>query len=235
MILRVPAENVGAAPSLLNRGAGEARITALARTPEGLVAILAMEHVLRDDTVAQVLAEGAGRVTDDDAEPVESLAVEQFVLFTLGGETYGLPIAAVDAVLRLPGQLTRVPKAPAFVAGVMNHRGAVTPVIDQRRRFGVEGEAPAERRRVIVTRLDDVTVGFIVDSVERILDLSGDALTPTPELAAGEAALFDRIARVELDGRLVLLVDPRQLLDQAERDVVRAVAGQTAGQGSATG
>jgi purine-binding chemotaxis protein CheW len=115
---------------------------------------------------------------------------------------------------------------------VINHRGAVTPLIDQRRRFGVEGDAPAERRRVIVTRLDDVTVGFIVDGVERIHEAPGEVLSPTPELASGDTVLFDRVASLDLDGRLVLLVDPRQLLDQAERDVVRALAGHDAAKGA---
>jgi len=106
----------------------------------------------------------------------------------------------------------------------MNHRGAVVPLIDQRRRFAVSG-APAKRQqRIIVANVDDLVAGFIVDAVEQILSLSVEALRATPELAAADAQIFDRIAALDLDGRLVLLVDPRQLLDQAERDIVRDVA-----------
>jgi len=223
-ILRIGARYVGAVPSVLNRGAGEARIDAIVRSPAGLVSVLATERIFLEETVAEIIAEGAGR----DAAAVDGQegegAMEQFVVFRLADEVYGLPVAAVREVVRLPDTITRVPRAPEFVAGVMNHRGAVVPLIDQRRRFAVSG-APANRQqRIIVANVDDLVAGFIVDAVEQILSLSVEALRATPELAAADAQIFDRIAALDLDGRLVLLVDPRQLLDQAERDIVRDVA-----------
>jgi len=229
-ILRVPPPDVGATPSVLNRGAGEARIAAIARTRGGLVSILAAERIFREDTVRRILAESATSGAEATATETGETAMEQFVLFRLADETYGLPIAAVDEVLTLPERWTRVPRAPGFVLGVMNHRGAVLPLIDQRRRFQVAGDAPAARRRVVIARLGDVAVGFVVDAVERILGVPAAALTPAPDLVSHDVSVFDRIASVELDGRLVLLVDPRQLLDQAERDLVAAlVAGESAG------
>lgn len=222
-ILRVRKQDVGAVPSVLNRGAGEARIDAIVRTSSGLVSVLATERVFLEETVAQIIAEGGGRETATDQQEGAG-AVEQFVLFRLADEAYGLPVAAVREVVRLPDTVTRVPRAPDFVAGVMNHRGAVVPLIDQRRRFAVAGEAAARQRRVIVANVDDLIAGFIVDAVQQILNVPAEALRPAPDLAAAEAPLFDRIATLDLDGRLVLLVDPRQLLDQAERDIVRDVA-----------
>lgn len=223
-ILRADERDVGVVPSVLNRGAGEARIDAIVRSPAGLVSVLATERIFLEETVAEIIAEGAGR----DAAAVDGQegegAMEQFVVFRLADEVYGLPVAAVREVVRLPDTITRVPRAPDFVAGVMNHRGAVVPLIDQRRRFAVSG-APAKRQqRIIVANVDDLVAGFIVDAVEQILSLSVEALRATPELAAADAQIFDRIAALDLDGRLVLLVDPRQLLDQAERDIVRDVA-----------
>ena len=223
-ILRAQAADVGAVPSVLNRGAGEARIDSIVRTPGGLVSVLATERIFVEETVAAILAEGAGRGLAVEGEQKDEGAVEQFVLFRLGDETYGLPVAAVAEVVRLPETITRVPKAPAFVAGVMNHRGLVAPLIDQRRRFGVTGEAESRQRRVIIARLEDLTAGFIVDAVEQILDVPAEALQAAPELATGDTQVFDRIATIEHGGRLVLLVDPRQLLDQAERDIVRELA-----------
>lgn len=222
-ILRAREPDVGTVPSVLNRGAGEARIDAIVRTPSGLVSVLATERIFLEETVAQIVAEGGGR--DTGASDQESRgAMEQFVLFRLGEEGYGLPIAAVREIVRLPDAITRVPRAPDFVAGVMNHRGAVVPLIDQRRRFAVAGEETQRQRRVIVANVDDLIAGFIVDGVEQILSVPAEALRPAPDLAGSDDPLFDRIATLDLDGRLVLLVDPRQLLDQAERDIVRDVA-----------
>lgn len=223
-ILRANERDVGAVPSVLNRGAGEARIDAIVRTPGGLVSVLATERIFLEETVAGIIAEGAGRRANAETQQEGEGAMEQFVLFRLADETYGLPVAAVREVVRLPEMITRVPRAPEFVAGVINHRGAVVPLIDQRRRFAVTGEGATRRQRIIVTNVDDLVAGFIVDAVEQILDVPAEALRATPDLAAAGELIFDRIATLELDGRLVLLVDPRQLLDQAERDIVRDVA-----------
>lgn len=225
-ILRASEGDVGAVPSLLNRGAGEARIDAIVRTPGGLVSVLAAERIFEEETVAAIIAEGAGRAAESQRQQGGETAMEQFVLFRLADETYGLPIACVREVVRLPDVITRVPRAPGFLAGVMNHRGAVVPLIDQRRRFAVPGEA-AGQRRVIVAGLGDLTAGFIVDAVEQILSVSSEALRATPELAAADAPIFDRVVTIEVDGRLVLLVDPQRLLDQAERDLLRDVAARS--------
>ena len=75
----------------------------------------------------------------------------QFVVFRLGDDEFGLPIEAVDEVARVPDQITRLPKTPKFLEGVVNLRGEVLPVVDQRRRFDMpaleeRGGAPPGRR-----------------------------------------------------------------------------------------
>ena len=222
-ILRANERDVGAVPSVLNRGAGEARIDAMVRTPAGLVSVLATERIFLEETVARIIAEAADRPSAE-IQREESGSMEQYVLFRLADETYGLPVGAVREVVRLPDAITRAPRAPDFVAGVMNHRGHVVPLIDQRRRFAVAGDEMTRQQRVIVVNVGDLVAGFIVDAVEQVLDIPAEAMRPTPELATADEPIFDRIATLDLDGRLVLLVDPRQLLDQAERDIVRDVA-----------
>lgn len=224
-ILRASERDIGAVPSVLNRGAGEARIDAIVRTPGGLVSVLATERIFLEETVAGIIAEGAGRAAVATIGPTgEGAIMEKFVLFRLADETYGLPVDAVREVVRLPETITRVPRAPDFVVGVINHRGLVAPLIDQRRRFGVTGEPPGRHQRIVVASVDDVVVGFIVDAVEQILSVPAEALRAAPDLATSDAPIFDRIATLDVDGRLVLLIAPRQLLDQAERDIVRDVA-----------
>ena len=224
-ILRTPPATVAPVPAVLNRGPGEARIQSICRLPgkAGLVSILSAERLFRDDTVTHLLAEGRqqtelGLDADDGAQ-------EQIVVFRLGQEEYGLPVAAVDEVLRLPATLTRVPRAPGFIEGVMNHRGRVLPIIEQRRRFGVAGEAAGSQRRVIVTTIGDRQAGFVVDTVSEILSVAADQLQATPELAADGRRMFDRVANLDMDGRIILLVDPQELLDRAERDLLAALDG----------
>ncbi|WP_191061654.1 chemotaxis protein CheW [Geminicoccus harenae] len=225
VILRVPPDRVAPVPAVLNRGAGEARIQSICRLPgkAGLVSILSAERLFRDDTVAHLLADG--RQQTELGMGAEAGAQERIVVFRLGQEEYGLPVAAVDEVLRLPATLTRVPRAPGFIEGVMNHRGKVLPIIEQRRRFGVAGEGAGSRRRVIVTTIGDRQAGFVVDAVSEILSVPADRLQPTPDLAADGRRMFDRVANLDLAGRMVLLVDPQELLDRAERDLLAALDG----------
>ncbi|WP_165186479.1 chemotaxis protein CheW [Caulobacter soli] len=223
VILRASRDAVGPAPTLFNRASGEARIDSVLRLPDGrgLVSILAPERVLADERVSQLLAETSDQKDMAMASTTSATARERFLVIRLGDETYGLPIAAVDEVVRLPETLTRLPKAPAYVQGVMNLRGKVIPVIDQRQRFSVSGEAAGEARRVVVVTLDGLQAGFAVDAVARILEVEADDLMPAPELSDDGDRLFDRAAKVEREGDVILLIDPRALLERAEADLLR--------------
>ncbi|WP_159717456.1 chemotaxis protein CheW [Geminicoccus flavidas] len=224
-ILRAPPDRIEPVPAVLNRGPGEAQIQSICRLPDrvGLVSILSAERLFRDDTVAHLLADGPQQT--EFGMGADAGAQEQIVVFRLGQEEYGLPVAAVDEVLRLPATLTRVPRAPGFIEGVMNHRGKVLPIIEQRRRFGVAEEGVGSQRRVIVTTIGDRQAGFVVDAVSEILSVAADRLQPTPDLAADGRRMFDRVANLDLDGRIILLVDPQELLDRAERDLLAALDG----------
>jgi purine-binding chemotaxis protein CheW len=223
VILRASRDAVGPAPTLFNRASGEARIDSVLRLPDGrgLVSILAPERILADERVSQLLAETSDQKDTAMASTTSATARERFLVIRLGDETYGLPIAAVDEVVRLPETLTRLPKAPAYVQGVMSLRGKVIPVIDQRRRFSVAGEAAGEARRVVVVTLDGLQAGFSVDAVARILEVEVDDLMPAPELSDDGGRLFDRAVRVEREGDVILLIDPRALLERAEADLLR--------------
>ena len=222
-ILRVAPEAIAPTPSLFNRGAGEAQIHSICRLEDGrgLVSMLSAERLFRSETVAQILTE-AHQEVEDMSSGQTSRAVEQIVVFTLGEEAYGLPIAAVEEVLRMPDRLTRVPRAPAFIEGVINVRGRVVPVIDQRRRFGAEGAA-SDKRRLLVASVDGRPAAFVVDSVNEIVQAPAASISRSSELTADAARLFDRVINLELDGRIILVIDPKELLDRAERDLLAAM------------
>lgn len=148
-------------------------------------------------------------------------ARERFLVIRLGDETYGLPITAVDEVVRFPATLTRLPRAPDYVQGVMSLRGRIIPIIDQRRRFSVTGEGSGDARRIVVVTLGALQAGFTVDAVSRILEVDADALMPAPELVDEGGRLFDRAVKTDREGDVILLIDPRALLDRAEADLLR--------------
>ena len=150
-----------------------------------------------------------------------AMADEQFIIFRLGDQEYGIPIAAVDEIARPPDHITRLPKAPAFIDGVMNLRGSVVPIVDLRRRFDLTSTEPGERpahSRAGDRRGED---GF--PGRQRLGSHEGARpmqFMPAPELSPEQMRLISRVANLDAQGRMILLVDPAQLLDQVEADVL---------------
>ena len=97
------------------------------------------------------------------------MADEQFIIFRLGHQEYGLPIAAVDEIARPPDHITRLPKAPAFIDGVMNLRGSVVPIVDLRRRFELTSTEPESAQRILVLAVGGGRTGFMVDGVSEVM------------------------------------------------------------------
>ena len=110
-ILHVDPGDIDPAPSLLTRGEGEAEITSICRLDHGkrLVALLSPDRLFRSDLVRRVLSEQSPgerpRTTDATA-----MSEEQFVIFRLADQEYGLPIAAVDEIARPPEQIAVFPR-----------------------------------------------------------------------------------------------------------------------------
>ncbi|QTC92889.1 chemotaxis protein CheW [Brevundimonas goettingensis] len=221
VVLRIPDSAIGPAPALLNRGGGEAAIEALARVGSGrVVSLLSPERLFRPEALEQIMADGRQEletVAEDSMQDTET-----FLIFHLGGETYGLPVADIDEVVTAPETLTRVPNAPGFIEGVMDLRGRVVPVIDQGKRFGAD-RAATTVRKVIVTAAGALQAGFIVDAVAGIRAIARSDLAPASDLLADDRAIFDRVAR-NPDGTVILIADARTLLDQAEADVLAALS-----------
>lgn len=224
-IVRATRDQIDPVPMILTRGRQEAQIQAICRLEEGrrLMSILSTDHLLEEGLATRLAAESDNQ-DDSMTGEAERAGTEQFVVFQLGGEHYGLPIDSVVEVVAPPEKLTKLPKAPKFVDGVMNLRGQIVPVIDQRRRF----ETPAGtggKVRIIVMRIGAGLAGFVVDDVSEVLKVDEGRLRASPELTSSQSKVIDRIANLELDGRLILLVDPQELLDQAEKDMIAAMHG----------
>jgi len=129
----------------------------------------------------------------------------QLVSFEIGNEEFGVDILKVQEINRML-QVTRVPNAPEYIEGVINLRGKVIPVVDLRKKLGLEPRDHDKNTRVIVMELRGRVVGFVVDAVREVLRIPRSVTEPPPTLAAGERADF--ITAVgKLDDRLLTLLD----------------------------
>jgi purine-binding chemotaxis protein CheW len=232
-VLRVSRALVGPVPALLANGGGMGEVKAICRLQDGrrLVSVLSAERMFNVGEIRKASATGGESGPAGDGAPgtpserEDDGAEEQFVVFRLMDGEYGVPIEAVQEIVRVPEHLTRIPKTPAFVEGVINLRGAVLPVVDQRRRFGMPDAERSDRQRIIVFTAHGVRTGFIVDSVSGVSRIPVRFIGAAPDLPDGHPRLIGRVANIEEQNRIVLLPDICQMLDTREAEAVRAVSG----------
>ncbi len=140
---------------------------------------------------------------------------EQLISFAVGEEDYGVEIQKVKEVIRKK-EITRLPKTPAFMRGVINLRGDVIPIIDLREKFGLEQEEYTEMTRVIVVEVDEKSIGMVVDSVSHVIRLSQDEIEPPPPLVGGLS--IDYLRGVgKLGDKLIVLLKIDQILTEQEK------------------
>jgi purine-binding chemotaxis protein CheW len=207
---------------LAARAGGETRLKAVYRGEQGrrLISILAPDQLFRED-VMQRLGSAEDVSMPKPAAPAK--LESQFLVFRLGDGEFGLPIAAVDEVTRVPDHITRIPRAPKFLEGVINLRGEVLPVVDQRRRFDMPRLEVTEGRRMIVVRTDRYRAGLIVDSVSEVRRHPTDAIEPPPVLTDDITRAVQGVVNLVEQGRIVLLLDPAAL---APRPLAEAAKGE---------
>jgi purine-binding chemotaxis protein CheW len=225
-ILRIAPSLVDPVPAMLTRGEGSAELQSICRLDGGrrLVSVLSPDRLFGRDALPAAVDEEMAPKRIDMAQGARSTRDEQqFIVFRLGREEYAIPIGAVDEVTRRPKELTKVPKAPEFIEGVMNLRGSVIPVVDQRRRFDLPDAEPNERQRVIVITFDGLRAGFLVDGVSELLKIPTSAIGPAPELSEEQVRLISRVANLEDQNRMILIVDAPQLLDRRELGLLKSM------------
>lgn len=148
-----------------------------------------------------------------EAEPQEHL-----VIFTLGNECYGVDIGDVWEINTMQ-EITRVPRAPHFIEGVINLRGEIVPVMDLRKRLGLPARSADQKSRIMVTKTSQNRLGLIVDSVREVLKLPTSLIKPTAELGT----LIDESfvwGVAHKDEQLIVLIDLQGLFDADEHEAL---------------
>ncbi len=147
--------------------------------------------------------------------------------FRIGKETFGVPIALVHEIVRVP-EITAVPEAPSCVEGVINLRGRIISVVDLRKRFGEKEISRNKKNRILVAEVDGKLVGLVVDSASEVLKIPAAEIDKPPQVY--EENELNYVTGVgKLNGRLIILVDLTRILKPGElRRLDRFAEAQTA-------
>jgi len=143
-----------------------------------------------------------------------SSEIYQLVTFNLGNEEYAVDILKVQEINRMV-EITSIPNARSYVEGVINLRGKVIPIINLRKRFGLDSKELNSHSRIIVVDIG-TSIGLIVDSVSEVLRLSSDTVEPPPPMTAGNGSAEYIKGVGKLPDRLLILLDIEKLLGNGQ-------------------
>ncbi|OIJ17855.1 chemotaxis protein CheW [Anaerobacillus alkalidiazotrophicus] len=147
------------------------------------------------------------------------------IVFQLKDEEYGVEVSQVRSIERIQ-HITRVPRTPDFVKGVINLRGVVTPIINLRNRFDLEEIETTDSTRIIIVAVGEMEVGLIVDAANDVVDISTNIVEPPPEVVGGiEADYLRGVAK--LDKRLLILLNLDKVLNPKEIKDLKLVEATT--------
>lgn len=146
----------------------------------------------------------------------------KFLTFFLAEEAYGLEILKVHEIIGLM-PITRVPRTPEFIRGVINLRGKVIPVFDLRLKFGMPTIAQTDETCIIVVEVGTVEMGIVVDKVSEVLNIGSNEIDDAPSF--GVSVNTDFILGIgKSNNKVIILLDISKVLTYTESNTVAAIA-----------
>ena len=148
------------------------------------------------------------------------------LIFQLGSEEFAINVMNVKEIMKMQA-ITSVPQTPSFVQGVINLRGKIVPVINLRRKFGIEDREDTELTCIVVVRMQvdggEQPVGIVVDGVVEVLTFNGEDIEDTPDFGLDGVMPYVR-GMAKIKGRVKIVLDIEQVLrgNQLERMVARS-------------
>jgi len=147
-----------------------------------------------------------------------SLDLNQYLTFTLEGELFALDIATVREILD-DTNITRIPRTPEFLRGVLNLRGNAVPVVDLRLKFGMPRTQLTVNTCVIITEItidnEHAVIGALADSVQEVIELRPEDIDPAPKMGTAIATKFIR-GMGKRNNAFIIILDVNQLFSAEE-------------------
>lgn len=145
----------------------------------------------------------------------------KYLTFSLGGEDYGIGILKIKEIIGLM-PITRVPRTPEFIKGVINLRGKVIPIMDLRLRFGMEAIAYSDRTCIVVVEIlsdaGSVLMGLVVDSVSEVLNIKQEDIEETPNFGTSiNTEYIMGMAKADKGVKILLDIDRVMKADELSR------------------
>ncbi|WP_435927732.1 chemotaxis protein CheW [Dryocola sp. BD613] len=146
---------------------------------------------------------------------------QEYLVFTLGEEEYGLEILKVQEI-RGYDRVTRIANTPDFILGVTNLRGVIVPIVDLRVKFDLPVAEFNANTVIIILNFADRVVGIIVDGVSDVISLNSSQIRPAPDFSVTLSTEY-LLGLGTIDERMLILVDIEKLLNSEEMELVEKI------------
>ena len=207
-------------PSVCNDGAESGLLEAVYRSDGGkrLVSIINLSNIYSRALMSALTSLDADIQQESQMNDGNDLAIdeddcEQYVIFWINGQEYGVSIDDTQEITRVPEKLESVPSTPDYLKGIVNLRGTVLPVIDLRSRLGMPCSETSERQRIVVLTKDKHRTGFIVDGVAEVKTVVRQTIEEAPSLSEMQSEFLNRLIKLNDEKRIIQIIEPKVLLD----------------------
>ncbi len=141
---------------------------------------------------------------DNFYEDEEDTLRDRYLTFVLGSEHYAFEIKYVTEIIGIQ-KVTEVPNIKEYIKGIINLRGIIVPIVDVRKRFGMEQIEYDDRACIIVVTINNTNIGLIVDEVAEVLSIPEDSISPAPLTNKGSKSRFILgMGKVDMNVKIVL-------------------------------
>jgi purine-binding chemotaxis protein CheW len=143
----------------------------------------------------------------------------------LAGGEYAVDISLVKEIIKPTMEPTPVPQSPFFVEGVIDLRGDIIPIIDLKKRFGIDTTESSPPSRILVIKIEDIIVGFLVDSVTEVIRVRQNAIQDAPGKVVGvDTEYIWGVTKRDPDSHLIMLLDIERILRIEDEKAVKKQA-----------
>ena len=210
-VLRVPTSIIQPPPKFSTQSGEQLKGVAKLNDGKRMILILEPSKLISDDEIS-----GFNGTLDaaENSITKQLLDEEQLVTFKIDMEEYGVKIANVEEINRMP-EVTKIPRAPYFIEGIVNLRGNVIPALDLRRFFKLSEREITDATRIIIVDFEGKRTGIVVDSVSEVIRFEKNLIeTPPDILSSGiDSDYVEGVGKLDDGKRMILIIDISKVLN----------------------
>jgi purine-binding chemotaxis protein CheW len=214
-VLRVPTNIIQLPPKFTTQSGEQLKGVAKLNNGKRMILILEPSKLISDEEISAISGVSNAIDQDEDARSVTRQLIdeEQLVTFKIDLEEYGVKIANVQEINRMT-EVTKIPRAPYYIEGIVNLRGNVIPALDLRRLFNLSEKQVTDATRIIIVDFDGKRTGIVVDSVSEVLRFEKTLIEAPPDILSNgiDSDYVEGVGKLDGGKRMILILDISKVL-----------------------